>query len=118
MENNLVEKEPVKRFFDDVVIKTQNNEEELYKWLKIKSKDFLEFRQKIIRELSRENYDEVHIIGHSLGKADWRVINAVNSKEIFCYYHDIKDFNRKRSFICENKWNIKLISDKEIFEKL
>lgn len=117
MENNLVEKEPVKRFFEDVVIKTQNNEEELYKWLRTKSKDFLEFRQKIISELSRENFDEVHIIGHSLGKADWSVINAINSKTIFCYYHDKNDFERKKLHICENKWNIDLKSDKEIFER-
>jgi len=117
MENNLVEKEPVKRFFEDVVIKTQNNEEERYKWLRTKSKDFLEFRQKIISELSRENFDEVHIIGHSLGKADWSVINAINSKTIFCYYHDKNDFERKKLHICKNKWNIDLKSDKEIFER-
>ena len=116
MENNLVEKEPIKRFFDDVVIKTQNNEEELYKWLKTKSKDFLKFRKKIIDELLNETFDEVHIIGHSLGKADWSVINAINSKNIFCYYHDKNDFDRKRAHICENKWNIKLKSDKEIFK--
>ena len=116
MENNLVEKEPIKRFFDDVVIKTQNNEEELYKWLRTKSKDFLKFRQKIIGELLRETFDEVHIIGHSLGKADWSVINAVNSKTIFCYYHDKNDFERKSTHICENKWNIDLKSDKEIFK--
>lgn len=117
IENNLVEKEPIKRLFDDVAIKTQNNEEELYKWLKIKSKDFLEFRQKIIRELSREVFDEVYIIGHSLSKADWSVINAINSKAIFCYYHDQEDFERKNIHICENNWNIDLKSDKEIFEK-
>ncbi len=117
MENNLVEKEQIKRFFDEVVAKTQNNEEELYKWLRIKSKDFLESRQKIIRELSRESFYEVHIIGHSLGKNDWSIFNAIDSKNIFCYYHDKKDLERKSLYICENKWNIILKSDREIIER-
>ena len=31
------------------------------------------------RILSKEEYDEVHIIGHSLGKADWDVIGEVKA---------------------------------------
>lgn len=115
MDNNLVEKEPIKRFFDDVAIKSQNNEEELYRWLKIKSKDFLEFRQKIIRELSREIFDEVYIIGHSLGKADWSVINAIKSKRTICYFHDDEDYKSKVADIQNNGWDMVLKPDTEIF---
>lgn len=115
MEDNLIEREPIKRFFDDVVTKTQNNEKELFKWLKMKSKDFLDFRQTIINSLSNEEFDEVHIIGHSLGQADWSIFNSLNSKKTICYFHDKDDYKRKTIYIKHNGWDIILRPDTEIF---
>lgn len=115
MENNLVEKAAIKRFFDDVVRRTQNNEEELYKWLKMKSKDFLELRKSIIEDLSKETFDEVYIIGHSLGQADWGVLNAIKAKKTVCFFHSEEDYNRKLRYIEKNGWNITLKPDTEIF---
>lgn len=115
MENNLVEKATIKRFFDDVARRTQNNEEELYKWLKMKSKDFLEFRKSIIESLSKETFDEVYMIGHSLGKADWGVLNAIKAKKVLCFYHDEEDYHRKLGHIKSNGWRITLKPDTEIF---
>lgn len=115
MENNLVEKAAVKMFFDDVVRRIQNNEEELYKWLKMKSKDFLELRMSIIESLSKETFDEVYIIGHSLGHADWGVLNTIKAKKIVCFFHDKEDYNRKLSHIKSNGWRITLRPDAEIF---
>ncbi len=115
LEGNLIERAPIKRFFDDVVERSQSNEEELYYWLKMKSKEFLELRKKIIMSLSAEEFDEALIMGHSLGKADWNVINSINSKQIICYFHDEKDYENKKVAIEQNGWNITLKSDKELF---
>lgn len=115
MENNLVEKIAVKRFFDDVVQKNKNNEDELYKWLKMKSKEHLDLRKAIIDSLSQEIYDEVHIIGHSLGQADWSVFNAIKAKKIICYYHDEADYTRKLEYIKKNEWEMALHADVQIF---
>ena len=116
MENNLVERAAIKRFFDDVVRRTQDNEEELYKWLKMKSKEFLDLRKNIIETLSNEEFDEVHIIGHSLGQADWSVFAAIKAKEIICYYHDEEDHKRKLEYVQSNGWNIILRQDTEVFD--
>lgn len=115
MENNLVERGPVKRLFDNVVTKTQNNEEELNKWLKMKSKDLYEFRKTTIEWLSNEEFDEVYIIGHSLGEADSSVFNAIKSKQTICYFHDDKDYKSKVACIRNNCWDIVLKPDTEIF---
>lgn len=117
MENNLIERAAIKRFFVDVVRRTQDNEEELYKWLKMKSKEFLDYRKTIIETLSNEEFHEVHIIGHSLGQADWSVFNAIKSKKIICYYHDNSDYERKKEYIRNNGWNMFLIPDVKIFSE-
>ena len=114
MENNLVERTSIKRFFDNVVRRAQNNEEELYKWLKMKSKDFLETRKAIIESLSIEEFDEVHIIGHSLGEVDWNVFDIIKAKKIICYYHDEEDYKKKKTYIKQKGWNMTLKPDKEI----
>ncbi len=115
MDGNLVERAAIKRFFDDVVKRTRGNEEELYRWLKMRSKDLFENRKRLISSLLAEEFDEVHIIGHSLGKSDWGVINSIKSKRIICYFHDGDDFKRKKEYIEINRWNIELKTDEEIF---
>lgn len=116
MSGSLVEREPIKRFFNEVLLKNRKNEEELYRLLKMKSKDFIPYRERIIQSIASEEYDEVYIVGHSLGPADWRVINAVHASTIVCYYHSEKDRATKEKNILKNGWNISLIPDTEIFK--
>ena len=115
MQNNLIEKDAIKRFFDDVVKKAQNNEAELRKWLKMKCKDSLDYRKSVIESLSKETFDEVYIVGHSLGQADWSVLNAIKAKTIVCFFHDEEDCNRKLDHIENNGWNITLKPDTQVF---
>lgn len=116
MKGGLVERAPIKRFYDDARSRNQRNEEELYALLKMKSKDYLGERNDIIRSLTEEHYDEVHILGHSLGEADWSIFSALNADKIICYYHDKKDYENKKRIILRNGWDIVLLSDCTVFE--
>jgi len=115
LDGNLVEKEPIRRFFDSVQSKTERNENELHKILKLRSKEFLNQRQAIIKSLSEETYDEIHIIGHSLGEADWSVLNSLHGTKIICYYHDEDDRTAKAFCINKNNWHFLLEPDCLLF---
>lgn len=117
MEGRLVEREPIKRFYDEVKSKNIRNEEELLSLLKLRSKELLSKRQEIVSVLGGECYDEVHILGHSLGEADWNVISAIRAKKIICYYHDEDDKKRKQNSIARNGWNMALQPDTLVFSK-
>ena len=82
----------------------------------MKSKDYLDERNEIIRSLKREHYDEVHILGHSLGEADWSIFSALNAAKIICYYHDEKDYENKQQIILQNGWDIVLLPDCIVFK--
>ena len=115
-EGNLMEKGFTKRFFDDVGTEILKDEDVLLSVLKMRSKDCLPERTEFIQNLSTESYDEVYIIGHSLGEADWSVFDALGKcNNIICYYHDEKDYSEKKLIIQKKGWNIKLISDANIF---
>lgn len=116
MDGGLVERAPIKRFYDDVRSRNERNEEELYSLLKMKSKDYLDERNEIISSLAEEHYEEVHILGHSLGEADWSIFSALSADKIACYYHDEKDYENKRKIIFRNGWDIVLLPDCMVFE--
>lgn len=119
-EGNLVEHHFIKRFFDEVSAEISESEEELFELLDEKSKDSLEFRKQTIEILKNEHYDKVYIIGHSLGLADFEVLNAINSDaEVVCYYHGTKDgfdYMTKVERIKEYRWKCELESDVDIFK--
>lgn len=115
LEGNLIEKEPINRFFNNMVEKNRNNEDELYNLLKTKSKEFMEQRIEITENLKAQFFDEVHIIGHSLGEADWSIFNSIMAKKIICYYHDHKDYSTKKQIINKNGWKILLEPDNTLF---
>ena len=69
----------------------------------VKNKELYKNRQQIIQDLQNETYDRVYIIGHSLGKADWTVFQAINrDAEIICTYHTEKDRNSIETFMIES----------------
>lgn len=115
MKGDLVERAPIKRFYDKVQSQTKNNENELVNLLKKKCKKYLPQRKEIIASLAKEVYDEVHIIGHSLGKADRSFFDAIRANEIICYYHNPEDCARKQSAMNENRWRMSLQSDTIVF---
>lgn len=117
LEGGLVERAPIKYFYDDVKFRNERNEKELFSLLKRRSKDYLNERNEIIGSLSEEYYDEVHILGHSLGEADWSVFSSLRANKILCYYHDQKDWENKRTIILQNGWDINLLSDSLVFSK-
>lgn len=116
-EGNEYEKVFIKRFFDEVSYEIEKEETELFKLLDIKSKDMLESRIKIINSLKNEKYDEVYIIGHSMGEMDFSVFDAIdkNALVIFFYYSENDKDRVEKVFI---KLNIKhkLISTKALYK--
>lgn len=115
MEGTLVERESIRRFYDEIRYKNERNEEELLSLLKMRSKESLVRRQEIVSSLRKEYYDEVHIIGHSLGEADWSVFSAIKANKIICYFHDEDDKKQKQSSIEQNGWDITLQPDTMVF---
>ena len=119
MEDNLVEKESVKRFFDEVKHRVKEQEKQLFNLLDAKNKDRLMLRVKTIEHLSKIYYDKVYIIGHSLNMADAQVLKAIQTKEIICYYYENSERNEHQ--IMKDRIeqlqlnNYQLVSDKEIF---
>lgn len=78
----------IERFFNEVASATIEREKEVFSLLDAKNKDTLTTRVETINSLSEEHYDRVYIIGHSLGKADYSVFNAINKDaEVICFYY-------------------------------
>ncbi len=119
MEGNLVERHFLKRFFDEVSAEISENEDKVFALLDEKSKSSLELRKETIETLRKEHYDVVYIIGHSLGFADFEVLNSINpDAKIICYYHGSKDdydYLTKLKRIKEYEWKCELESDIDIF---
>lgn len=113
---NLHPKGAYVRFFDKIMLETQDSVKELKDLFERKSKDSLPLRQEVIQKLKREHYDEVIIIGHSLSDVDKLVLDAINKDAKFvCYYYDKPDYDRKLKEIKKLKWQCKLISSQELY---
>lgn len=117
MDGNLVEKQFIKRFFDEVVAASEKQEKELFDLLDEKSKDSLISRKNTIDDLKNKQYDVVYIIGHSLEDADFSVLDAIDKHaEVICFYYDDEDERKKKMHMERLAWKYKLISDKVLFE--
>lgn len=115
-EGNRYENQFIKRFFDEVVVATNEREESLFDLLNVKSKDALKTRIDVIESLKREAYDKVYIIGHSLGEADYSVFDAINKNAIITYfYHSPKDLPRIQKTFTELGFRYKLVLDDVLF---
>lgn len=103
LEGNIVENWRIKSFFDSHSEKVKYKEKKIFGLLDVKNKELYKNRQQIIQDLQNETYDRVYIIGHSLGKADWTVFQAINrDAEIICTYHTEKDRNSIETFMIES----------------
>ena len=111
-----MEDQYVRRFFDEVVDSATEKEESLFSLLDAKSKDSLAERQDVIDLIKSERYDVVHIIGHSLGKADLNVFEAIDkSAKIICYYHDAEDCKLKEAVLNSLGFNYEMVSDAYLY---
>lgn len=116
LDGRLVEDQYVRRFFDEIVVSATEKEESLFSLLDAKSKDSLAERQDVIDLMGSEYYDVVHIIGHSLGKADLNVFEAINkAAKIICYYHDIEDCKLKEAVLNSLGFNYEMVSDANLY---
>lgn len=115
--SDLSKRKARKHFFEKVLCETNKNQKELIFLLKSRSKDYLEERQNILDELEIEKYDEIHIIGHSLGEADWKVFDVLDKCiPSICYYYDEVDRLEKEKIINRKKWGFSLSPDTNLFK--
>ena len=78
----------IAQFFNQVASSAKEREDEVFSLLDAKNKDALDSRIQVIDSLRKEHYDQVYIIGHSLGLADYSVLDAINKDaEVVCFYH-------------------------------
>ena len=78
----------IEQFFNQVASSAKEREDEVFSLLDAKNKDALDSRIRVIDSLRKEHYDQVYIIGHSLGLADYSVLDAINKDaEVVCFYH-------------------------------
>lgn len=118
MEGNLVENHFIKRFFDEVSSVIEENEVRIFTLLDEKSKDSLALRKQIIKDLPKEHYDKVYIIGHSLGEADHAVLEVINKDAIVnCFYHTDKDYEHMKNTLGTMNFNFELLSDIDLYKK-
>ncbi|OYP38051.1 hypothetical protein CG709_05670, partial [Lachnotalea glycerini] len=118
MEGNLVESHFIKRFFDEVSSVIEENEVRIFTLLDEKSKDSLALRKQIIKDLPKEHYDKVYIIGHSLGEADHAVLEVINKDAIVnCFYHTDKDYEHMKNTLGTMNFNFELLSDIDLYKK-
>lgn len=118
MEGNLVENHFVKRFFDEVSSATAENEEGIFMLLDEKNKDSLALRKQVIEDLSKERYDKVYIIGHSLGVADHAVLEVINKDTmVVCFYHTPDDYEYMKQTLEAMNLNFELFPDVDLYKK-
>lgn len=116
MDGNRVENTFIRRFFDEVVSASEKQESKVFEFLDIKNKDALSSRQNIIRSLRNEKYDQVYIIGHSLGEADYAVFDAIDkSAAVTCFYHS--EYRKSQMESMLNSLGLKhtMISDTDLY---
>lgn len=66
-------------------------ENELFDLLDKKNKETLPLRKSVKERLKKEKYDEVYVLGHSLGDADFEVLNCINKDaKFYCFYYEDK----------------------------
>lgn len=120
MDGNLVENHAIKNFFDEVSSSIQEREEDVFSLLDEKSKDSLALRKQVIEDLRGKQYDAVYIIGHSLGTADYAVLDAINRDTVVhCFYHGDEsgdDFRHKKKELEAMNFKFELLSDADLYE--
>ena len=112
-DGNLYEKENLRRLFNEIESSIEENESKLFTLIDKKNKDALYSRNNVKRILDKERFDEVIILGHSLGEADMSVFSRINKTAyVTCYYYEgatKEDINRMKHNLDVLKLNYDLV---------
>lgn len=119
-DGNLYEKQNLKRLFNEIESSIEENESELFTLIDAKNKDALYSRNEIKKILKTEKFDEVIILGHSIGEADMSVFDAINKDAyVTCYYYEgttEADIYRMKNNLNRLKINFKLVSNDDLYK--
>lgn len=77
--------------FEDIKSINTLKEKNMFDLLDKKNKETLPLRKSVKERLKKEKYDEVYVLGHSLGDADFEVLNCINKDaKFYCFYYGDK----------------------------
>lgn len=82
-----------------------------------KNKETLPLRKRVKERLKKEKYDEVYVLGHSLGEADFEVLNCINKDaKFYCFYYGDKPNEVMESTLKRLGVNAETISNGDLYE--
>ena len=74
-------------------------------------------RKSVKERLKKEKYNEVYVLGHSLGDADFEVLNCINKDaKFYCFYYGDKPNEVMESTLKRLGVESKTISNGDLYE--
>lgn len=94
-----------------------SKENDIFDLLDKKNKETLPLRKSVKERLKEEKYDEVYVLGHSLGDADFEVLNCINKNaKFYCFYYGDKPNEVMKSTLKKLGVNAETISNGDLYE--
>lgn len=97
-DGHLYEDHRLRTLFDEIQDSIVQNEKELFKAIDAKNKDMLFSRKRVKEFLGKESFDEIIVLGHSIGDADMPVFKSINTDaKLTCYFYEqssVDDINK------------------------
>lgn len=94
-----------------------SKENDIFDLLDKKNKETLPLRKSVKERLKEEKYDEVYVLGHSLGDADFEVLNCINKNaKFYCFYYGDKPNEVMKSTLKKLEVNAETISNGDLYE--
>ena len=115
MDGHLVEDHFIRRFFDEVSVRAEEKENELFDLLDVKNKDSLAERRDTIELLKSIHFDRVYIIGHSLNDADLAVLDAINRDAFVTYFYHKGEYVKREQTLKRLGFHFEMVSDEHIY---
>lgn len=103
--------------FNNIKESNTLKENDIFDLLDKKNKETLPLRKSVKERLKEEKYDEVYVLGHSLGDADFEVLNCINKDaKFYCFYYGDKPNEVMESTLKRLGVNAETISNGDLYE--
>ena len=103
--------------FNNIKESNTLKENDIFDLLDKKNKETLPLRKSVKERLKKEKYDEIYVLGHSLGDADFKVLNCINKDaKFYCFYYGDKPNEVMKSTLKRLGVNAEIISNGDLYE--
>lgn len=105
--------------FNNIKESNTLKENDIFDLLDKRNKETLPLRKRVKERLKKEKYDEVYVLGHSLGDADFEVLNCINKDaKFFCFYYGDKPNEVMERTLKRLGVNAEIISNGDLYEAI